>query len=214
MPRNIDPTMLSALLGDCLLAFFCDIQTLDTTVHLWSGPGQYVWNGHTYTGTLGPNGQLAQLVAASETVAVSAQGLSLILSGIPSDIVSEASGEIVQGLPASLYLAVINPDATIAGMPLLTFAGAVDSVEQTEDGATSTIKVNVESELIDLQRARDRRYTDGDQKFQYPTDEGFSFVAALQQEQIGWGGTIVAAPPQVWSPPGNRGPIGGTLPGG
>jgi hypothetical protein len=71
--------------------------------------------------------------------------------------------------------------------PVLQFEGRLD-VPAIEDGEdTATIAISYESELIDLERARERRYTPEDQAIDYPGDLGFAYVAALQDAQITWG---------------------------
>ena len=47
--------------------------------------------------------------------------------------------------------------------------------------------MTVESRLIDLERARDWRYTSENQKSLYPNDKGLDFVVDLQDMPIAWG---------------------------
>jgi hypothetical protein len=48
--------------------------------------------------------------------------------------------------------------------------------------------VSLESRMIVLQQANERRYTDEDQKSEYPDDRGLEFVAAANTtEDIIWG---------------------------
>ena len=57
-----------------------------------------------------------------------------------------------------------------------------------DDGAgTVAIGMTVESRLIDLERARDWRYTSENQKSLYPNDKGLDFVVDLQDMPIAWG---------------------------
>jgi hypothetical protein len=94
-------------------------------------------------------------------------------------MIAVALGACRQGLPGRLYLAMLNSAGQIVGTPYLAFSGRCD-VPVIEDGAeTATIAITYESKLIDLDRARERRYTDQDQQAEYPADTGFAFVAAL-----------------------------------
>ena len=71
-----------------------------------------------------------------------------------------------------------------------------------DSGETSTIELTVESRLIDLQRQRERRFTDADQKYFYPGDTGLQYVAGLQDQVIYWGAsTPVSTPTAVFSNP-------------
>jgi len=42
--------------------------------------------------------------------------------------------------------------------------------------------------LIDLERARVRRYTPEDQKINFPNDKGLDFVSDLTDKVVQWGG--------------------------
>ncbi len=38
-----------------------------------------------------------------------------------------------------------------------------------------------------MDKARVRRFTDNDQRIDYPNDDGFSFVTKIQDREINWG---------------------------
>ena len=50
------------------------------------------------------------------------------------------------------------------------------------------MSVTAESRLIDLDVTRERRYTDADQKIDFPDDKGLEFIADIQDKEIIWGG--------------------------
>jgi hypothetical protein len=57
-----------------------------------------------------------------------------------------------------------------------------------EEGAeTSVIQLSVENRLLDLERARVRRYTSNDQQSRLPGDRGFDFVETIQDRDLFWG---------------------------
>jgi hypothetical protein len=59
---------------------------------------------------------------------------------------------------------------------------------QIEDsGETSTITLTIESKLVELNRARVRRYTHESHQSRHPNDTFFSFVADLQDKPVVWG---------------------------
>ena len=64
----------------------------------------------------------------------------------------------------------------------------MDVMSIQESGEQATINITGESRLIDLEIARERRYTSEDQKIDFPDDKGLEFVADLQDKQIIWGG--------------------------
>ena len=63
----------------------------------------------------------------------------------------------------------------------------MDKMNIEEGPESSAIAVYVESRLIDLKRARTRRYTTESQKARFPQDLGFDFVEDLQQKKFTWG---------------------------
>jgi hypothetical protein len=56
-----------------------------------------------------------------------------------------------------------------------------------DSGETSNISLTVESKLIELNRARVRRYTHESHQARHPDDTFFSFVADLQDKSVVWG---------------------------
>jgi len=67
------------------------------------------------------------------------------------------------------------------------FSGYMDEMNIEEAPETSTIELKVENKLIDLERARTRRYTNAYQKSVYPGDLGLDFVEDLQDKKVVWG---------------------------
>ena len=64
----------------------------------------------------------------------------------------------------------------------------MDLMTIEDGGETASISVTAESRLIDLNRAKERRFTDNDQKIDYPDDKGLQHIQGLQEKQISWGG--------------------------
>lgn len=151
-------------------------------VRLWSGVGTLSWDGKSWSGV----GTLLGISGIDETNEIRASGLTVSLSGVPSDLLSAALGDARSGKTGRVYLAFFSGGSIVAD-PILQFEGRLD-VPAIEDGPeTATISISYESELIDLERARERRYTPEDQAIDFPGDLGFAYVAALQDAQITWG---------------------------
>ena len=151
-------------------------------VRLWSGVGTLSWDSKSWSGV----GTLLGISGIDETNEIRASGLTVSLSGVPSDLLSAALGDARSGKTGRVYLAFFSSGSIVAD-PILQFEGRLD-VPAIEDGPeTATISISYESELIDLERARERRYTPEDQAIDFPGDLGFDYVAALQDAQITWG---------------------------
>jgi hypothetical protein len=70
--------------------------------------------------------------------------------------------------------------------PLLVFVGRMDHMEVT-DGETATVTLALENELAAWDKPRVRRFTDADQKSEYPNDRGFEFVTEAATRVVAWG---------------------------
>lgn len=161
----------------------------DGDLNLWTGPGDFVWNGTTFTGT----GTLLAIDRVEETAELAAAGISLSISGVPVDLRSlalNASANIEDGT-LSLWIGMLWEPPGGAPPELVSdpyrWDYRMDTMTVADQGTNCTIKLDCESILIDLERARLRNYTNEDQQVDYPTDTFFSFVTALQDKTIQWG---------------------------
>jgi hypothetical protein len=142
------------------------------------------FNGNTYTGV----GDLGQIDTIEETSRLKSAEVSLSLSGIPTDMVSDALSNSAQEDTVKIWLGWLDDDFELIDTPYQIFEGSVDNHQVTMDGDTSTITVNTVSIKRSLNSPVERRYTDQDQKNEFPNDEFFSNVATLQDKEIQWGG--------------------------
>jgi hypothetical protein len=177
--------------GTVYPALFCSAQFLDGTIYVWSGYGTFSWNGQTWIG-LGKFGGISAIPEGTGTDTTGlpgtvSHGITLTLSGVPNDLLSEALNQCQQGLPVSLWLGFLTPQGAIIADPVLLWAGRSDVPTIKEGPETSTIELTVENSLIDLERARERHYTDADQQLFYPGDTGFQYVPAVQAWNGAWG---------------------------
>jgi hypothetical protein len=153
------------------------------TVRVWSGIGELNWNNQIWDGY----GTLLGISNIDEDNEISAKGITVSLSGIPSETISLALQDCRQGFQGNVYLGFIDNNEVVSD-PVLVFQGRLDVVEIGEGDDTSYISLNYESRLIDLQKPRSSRFTDEDQKRAFPGDLGCAFVISLQDKNIRWGG--------------------------
>ena len=81
----------------------------------------------------------------------------------------------------------IDSSGALVVDPYTTFQGRLDVPEIVDGGDDCTIQISYESRLIDLERARERRYTHEDQQIDSPGDKGFEFVTLIQDQTVVWG---------------------------
>src|SRR5690348_17133335 len=79
-------------------------------LRLWTGMGDLVWNGYTWTG----GGNLLAISPIEESTRIEALGFSVTLSGMPSALISLALQSIRQGKPGKLWLGLLAPVAYLS----------------------------------------------------------------------------------------------------
>ena len=128
----------------------------------------------------------------SESADLSANGMSIRLSGVTEPLVSKARDEDYQGRELKVLLGAMDSTNSVISSPVIIFSGFMDTMTIQDTADTATITVTVENRLIEFQRNRIRRYTAEDQKIDYPTDKGLEFVAEIAEKEIVWGRTQAA----------------------
>lgn len=164
------------------VALFFEIEFISGTTRIWSGIGDKVLGGNTFTGL----GDFLRVSEIEETDDIKASGAEIVLSGIPSSIISAALGDSRQGKLATIWLAFLDSSLDIVPDEIILFRGRTDVPAISEGGETSLMSMRVENHLIDLKRASNHRYTQEDQKVLYPADLFFEFVPSLQDKNIRW----------------------------
>jgi hypothetical protein len=153
------------------------------TIYCWSGSGSVTWNSQTWTGV----GGFGAISGLSEVNKVQATSLVLSLNGIPSAMVNNVINEANQTYAANIYFGFLDGSGNIIANPILVFQGATDIPTITCGPIVSDISISCESPLIRLELASNRVWTSNDQYLNYPTDQGFGFVPALQAWDGNWG---------------------------
>ena len=185
MPRQMSAAMLAAIVSNNILpAVFVSIAFQTGTVYLWTGYGSVVWNGNTWQGI----GTLGNISMIEEGATVEARGIVLSLSGFDANLVNLVLTELKLGAPATVYLGMFGgtPLALLAD-PIPIWAGRTDQVKIQVGSSTASVSLNCESRLLDVNLSTARRYTNDDQRLDYPQDRGLEFVYSLVETQITWG---------------------------
>jgi len=187
MARGLTSGMLTEI-GQKVVrpAYFVEIETASATQRLWTGLGSRTWNSQTWLGV----GDFGSISAIPETSGVNAVGLILTLSGIPSGMVTLALTDSRPFKPVKVYFGLLDSSDVIVVDPYLSFSGRTDSVkliEGAKESDTSSLRISCESRLIELNRTRERRYTEEDQVSEFPNDKGFEFVEEIEGARMPWG---------------------------
>ena len=185
MSRDIDQDLLAQLQGaDLSPVLLMRIGTSDGPVRMWTGYGDLEYDGETWLG----GGEFIGVSNVSETADIQANGITFSMSGITEELLAIALQYMRQGEIAELFLGALSDTGELIGANAVrVFSGKTDVPVIDDDGSSIVINLTAESDLIDLERSRVRRYTPEDQKAEYPDDLGFDFVTRLQETEIAWG---------------------------
>lgn len=184
MARSLSSAMVDAITGTVVRPlFFFEGVFASGTVRLFTGYGEITWNSVTWTG----GGDLVAISAVEETADVEAVSVTVSLTGFDSALVATALSECRSGKAGKIWLGFLDASDALIVDPVLLFEGRLDVPEISDDGLSATISIRYESELVALERSRERRYTNADQRSEYPDDRVFEFVEQLQEAEIIWG---------------------------
>lgn len=202
MPRNASPALLTQVAaGQLRPALFLRIAFETETVYLWSGLGIIASGGPAYSSSssfpyfqnfLGM-GWMGKIRAVPQVADIVAQNVTLELSGIPTELLTDAIDAVRQNSVCTIWMGVLDANNAIVPDPEQVFQGALDVPTITEGSETSAISITVENPLIDLARPPSGRYTDIDQQIRFPGDTGFFQICLLQDYNVLW--------PMPWAEP-------------
>lgn len=186
MPRELTPAFLAAIKSGVIRpALFVEMFFRSGPVHAWTGIGPQVWNGHTWLGV----GSFGSVSTIEEGSTVTAQGVTLMLTGIDPALLSSTLTEFQVGLPVTIWLALYDDNGELIPDPTISFAGRMDQPTIDVGATTATISIACENRLADMNVSVERRYTNEDQRIDYPNDRAFEYVNSIQDVTINWGRT-------------------------
>ena len=182
--RDMTPAYLAAISSAILRpALFVQATFVSGPLYVWSGIGPITWNGQVWIGI----GTLGGVSTIEEGSTVSAKGVTLTLSGLDPTLLTDVMEEFQVGLPVMVTLGVFDDTGSLIADPVCCFSGRMDQPTIDVSGTTASIAINCENRLVEMNVSVERRYTDEDQKLDYPGDLGFQFVNGIQDAQIYFG---------------------------
>ena len=184
MSRTLPSGMLAKLTEGHIEIFHALELQFSTPIYLWTGLGNKdltptSGTQNTYIGA----GSLLQIGEPSEASDLSAQGLTVSLSGLNSSILSAALSESYQGNIAKLYFGIegVSEMAEV-------FSGYMDVMTINEAAETVSVSLSIESRLIDLERPRIARFTQASHQSISGNsgDKFFDFLTDIQDKRVEW----------------------------
>jgi hypothetical protein len=179
MARSIPAGLLTALTQKVAQPYYAVEMLFDTApLRFWTGLGNRTINSQTYIGS----GTLMQIGEMEEIADLSAKSVSVSFSGVSPEIVSLALQEPYQRRECRIYLGAVGSTSVIE-----MFSGKMNTMRIEDGPENSVITLTIESRLVELGRAKPRRYNHESHISRYPGDNFFSYVADLQDRQVVWG---------------------------
>ena len=158
----------------------------DAPLYVHSGVGTISYDGDDYVGVGGYGG----ISAARESEDLGPLSLTLSLSGVDSDHISEAldSGNLYDVV--TIYQGYRQDDGTLFDDPWVVWRGWYEfaGIEMAED---SGISITCQHDLSILTEKFGSRYSDEDQQKAYTGDVGLEFTADMAGVKLLWGGLPV-----------------------
>ena len=183
MPRTSNNALLTALLSpETQPSLFVELTFASAVVRMWSGLGSVTWGGHAWLGM----GSLMAISGVEDAATIEARGMTVTISGLDPNLLSESMTDFKLGLPARMWLGFWSGGSLVAD-PLPSWAGRTD--QPTIDVAPDVVTISIacENRLVDMDVPADRRLTNEDQQMDWPGDLGLQFVDGLQEAALVWG---------------------------
>jgi hypothetical protein len=184
--QGLDTSIINRLGADEQALFFAVKAEFDTDdILVWSGTDDLIINSETYTGA----GTLLNISNSEDNLELKSNGLVIGLSGMDTTVVNYALTENYQNRPITVFLGYVMGGTNEVAGTLTLFKGRMTSliINDTPDG--STVTIDAENRLVDLDRPSNFRYTKESQNYLHSGDTGFNRVASMQDKQINWGKT-------------------------
>jgi len=188
--QGLDSSIVNRLGADEQALFFAVKAEFDTDdIFVWSGTDDLVIGSDTYTGA----GNLLSISNSEDNLELKSNGLVVALSGMDTTIVNYALTENYQNRPITIFMGYVMGGTNEVAGTLTLFKGRMTSLVINDTPEGSTVTIDAENRLVDLDRPSNLRYTKESQNFLHSGDTGFNRVASLQDKQINWGKTSSTA---------------------
>ena len=182
--QGLDASIVNRLGADEQALFFAVKAEFDTDdILIWSGTDDLVIASETYTGA----GNLLSISNSEDNLELKSNGLVVALSGMDTTIVNYALTENYQNRPITIFMGYVMGGTNEVAGTLTLFKGRMTSLVINDSPDGSTVTIDAENRLVDLDRPSNLRYTKESQNFLHDGDTGFNRVASLQDKQINWG---------------------------
>lgn len=179
--RTLTSGALTAVAGRVVPMALLIEMDLTSPLNLCTSNIDLVVSGVTYYGLKG----LGRVGTVQDTPAEVRQ-LQFELSGVPSEMVSLALSEPVQGKAVRIKVAIFDPATYTVLDTQLRWQGLLDTMSISDAPGGATIAVTAEHAGIDLTRPASSFYTDDEQQALHAGDLFFQYTSAQVEQRLVW----------------------------
>jgi len=186
--QGLDSSIVNALSEENVFPFIAVKGFFDSgNILVWSGIDDITIDSETYTGA----GTLLAVSGFEETKEMKTNGITVSLSGMDETVLSYALSENFQNRKLIVHFGFLDGGTNEVKGVMNAFTGRMTSMNISDDTTGSTVTVNAENRLIDLEKASMLRYNKESQKFVAggTTDTAFNRVLKLADQEVLWGRT-------------------------
>jgi hypothetical protein len=154
----------------------------------WTGVGPRIWGGVQWNGS----GELLRFSNPKESMDRQRHGIALELASTDyfnvKDHIQTALNVQVQGKPLTIWQGFIDDLGNTVNDPLVYFSGHISDMKILQDGDGGTsIRVEGEHEMRDLDRSQRYRVTMSSQALVDPTDKGLQYLNEVSNMKANFG---------------------------
>lgn len=142
------------------------------------------WNGYDWVG-VGALGDISD-IKSSEKIEPSAITLSLNLAQTPWRELGFGQVSDYRGRAVNIYRAPLNSSGQVIDNAILEWAGTMDVIAMSADGASGSISLRCEPQIKALRRPSNFRVNAAQQAVRSPTDTGFERHEGLISNPQAW----------------------------
>lgn len=143
-----------------------------------TGGATVTWGGHDWFGDSVAVDPVADALGEYPSIV-------LRLPAVTEDQISLVLTTKVEGLPVTIYDALVDPETGTVEDAVPAWAGTLN-VPTVEDGPTALISVTAEHRGMTALRTKPSRYTDDEQRRLYPGDTSLDFDPATDAAPLVW----------------------------
>ena len=152
-------------------------------ISIWTGNDDITLNSETYVGA----GTLLTISGVEENRELKSSGVSISLSAMDETVLSYALTENYQNRPVTILMGFLMGGSNESAGEVTIFKGRMVNLTINDDPNGSTVVIDAENRLVDLERPSNLRYTAESQQFLHSGDTSFNRIQQLQDKQITWG---------------------------